>query len=346
MLQISSAIINSLHLHHVGNKSDFEGFTLSQKPLELNIEIEEVLLKLFLDSFKSHEYYNFYHESELNLNEVFNFSTKIFDGDGDKHIQTQNIAKHLYEKSYHPKIKGGDLYIAHFETIILDGEECDAIGIFKSENKDSFMKTHLEGENFVLEQHLGMNTHKLDKACLIINSERENGFVVEVIDNTNRGTDAHYWIDEFLHLKQRNDDYYKTQNLMTLCKNFVTNELPAKFEVSKADQVDLLNKSVKFFKEKENFKMAEFEEEVVFQPEVVEVFKQFKTDYSKQHDLEFDDEFSISTKAVKKQNRIFKSVIKLDKNFHIYIHGNRNMIEQGTDADGRKFYKIFYNEET
>jgi predicted transcriptional regulator len=37
--------------------------------------------------------------------------------------------------------------------------------------------------------------------------------------------------------------------------------------------------------------------------------------------------------------------IIIDKNFHIYVHGNRNLIEQGIDETGRKFYKIYYQEE-
>jgi hypothetical protein len=56
-------------------------------------------------------------------------------------------------------------------------------------------------------------------------------------------------------------------------------------------------------------------------------------------------EFEIDNKAVKKQAKIFKSVLKLDKNFHIYIHGNRNLIEKGIDEDGRKYYKIFFESE-
>jgi hypothetical protein len=51
---------------------------------------------------------------------------------------------------------------------------------------------------------------------------------------------------------------------------------------------------------------------------------------------------SLNEKAVKKQARVFKSVIKLDKNFHIYVHGNRNLIERGTDENGT-FYKICYD---
>jgi hypothetical protein len=41
---------------------------------------------------------------------------------------------------------------------------------------------------------------------------------------------------------------------------------------------------------------------------------------------------------------VLKSVIKLDKNVHIYIHGNRDVVEQGEDGKG-KYYKIYYKEE-
>ena len=39
-------------------------------------------------------------------------------------------------------------------------------------------------------------------------------------------------------------------------------------------------------------------------------------------------------------------VIKLDKNLPIYVHGSRELIEQGVDEEGRKFYKIYYKEES
>jgi hypothetical protein len=58
------------------------------------------------------------------------------------------------------------------------------------------------------------------------------------------------------------------------------------------------------------------------------------------------DNFNISAAALKKQSRVFKSVLKLDKNFHVYIHGDRELIEQGVDPDGRKFYKLYFREES
>ena len=256
-----------------------------------------------------------------------------------------NLAKHLYEKSTHPKIKGGEFYTVYFKDCILDGETVDAIGLFKSENKDTFLKVFPTNEGFGIESEKGININKLDKGCLIFNTEKENGYVVAVVDNTNKGAEAQYWIDDFLHVRQRKDEYYNTQNVLTMTKNFVTHELPQHFEVTKADQVDLLNKSVKFFKENENFDMLEFSNEVMANPDVIATFNQFKTSFQQERDLDLAENFSISESAVKKQARVFKSVIKLDKNFHIYIHGHRELIEQGTDEQGRKFYKIYYQEE-
>jgi len=76
------------------------------------------------------------------------------------------------------------------------------------------------------------------------------------------------------------------------------------------------------------------------------LFMQYKTDYEQRYETPIEDEFAISNAAVKKQARIYKSVLKLDRNFHIYIHGSSELIEKGVDEDGRKYYKIYYQEET
>jgi len=276
---------------------------------------------------------------------VYGFASAIFDSPDVLFDLSVNFAKHLYEKSVHPKIKGGEFYTAYFRDCILDGETVEAVGLFKSENKDMFLKVFPSAGGYGINCEKGINISKLDKGCLIFNTEKEKGYVVAVVDNTNKGTEAQYWIDDFLHVQQRKDEYHNTQNVLSMCKTFVTKELPGQFDVTKADQADLLNKSVKFFKENERFDMREFATEVMAQPELVESFNQFKQVYQKERDIDIEENFEISESAVKKQARIFKSVIKLDKNFHIYIHGNRELIEQGSDARG-KFYKVYYSEET
>jgi hypothetical protein len=120
--------------------------------------------------------------------------------------------------------------------------------------------------------------------------------------------------------------------------------LPQQFDVSKADQIDLLNKSAKYLKENDNFNFKEFADEVMENPDLIRSFKKYKTAYEQNYEMDIADNFAISQNAVKKQARTLKSVIKLDKNFHIYIHGDRNLIEQGEDKKG-KFYKVYYEEE-
>ncbi|RYE39219.1 MAG: hypothetical protein EOP48_26055, partial [Sphingobacteriales bacterium] len=70
-------------------------------------------------------------------------------------------------------------------------------------------------------------------------------------------------------------------------------------EIDKADQIDLLNKSVHYFSKKESFNVKEFETEVIEKPEYVEAFKMYKEDYAERHQIPSYDEFDISPAAVK-----------------------------------------------
>ena len=336
--------IKHISLHFVGNKLRDENCILSKSVTE-NIEnTADILINYFFNSFKSSEYFNFYHDIDINMNEVFVCASKIFDNTETIMEQSVYLAKHLYEQSTHPKIKGGEFYTVFFNDCIIDGETVDAIGLFKSENKDIFLEVERIQESFSIDTRKGININKLDKGCLIFNKERDSGFIVAVVDNANKGVEAQYWLDNFLHLRSRKDEYYNTQNVLSMYKNFVKNELPQQFDISKADQADLINKSVKFFKEKESFNLKEFSKEVIGQKEIIESFNHFKGDYQKEYDIDIANDFQISESAVKKGTRTLKSIIKLDKNFDIHIHGNRDLIEQGSDEKG-KFYKVYYKEE-
>jgi hypothetical protein len=168
--------------------------------------------------------------------------------------------------------------------------------------------------------------------------------VVAVVDKTNT-QGASYWIDDYLHLMRRQDSYFQTQNVMELTRNFVAQELPKQFNVNRADQADLLSRTMGFFKNNPKFDMPSFEQQVISQPEVVGMFDDYRNRYEQERQIQLQDQFDVSEGAVKKQNRLYKSVIKLDKNFHIYVHGSRQLIEQGEDEHG-KFYKLYFNEES
>jgi hypothetical protein len=335
-----------LALHKVGNKAEDEGVHLSQSLLEVNEDIRLLLLSYFLSPFKSSLYYQLYHDTNLKLNEVYNYVSEIFDNPDTLYEQSVNIAKHLYEQSTHPKIKSGELYVVYFNDCVVNGETVDAVGIFKSENKDVFLKVYPSANGYLLESQEGINISKLDKGCLIFNTDRDDGYIVSVVDNTDKGSDALYWIDDFLHVRQRNDSYAKTENAIAMCKSFINEKLPEEFAINRAEQADMLSQSAKFFKENDSFDIDEFANEVIQQPDIIDSFKAYRNDFAYERDVELPDTFDISNDAVKRKARVLKSVIKLDKNFHIYVHGSRKLIERGIDPDTRmQYYKLLFKSE-
>lgn len=345
MQQSRDTIIHSVFIHQVGNKNNEERIHLSETPLERDERIDDALKTYFFSAFRGEELYHFDHDTNLDMNEVYAYASAIFENPEGLHEQSVNIAKHLYHCTSHPNIKSGELCVAYFQDCFVDGVTVDAIGLFKSENKDTYLKVIESGNDFGVQTEKGINVNKLDKGCLIFNTDEVNGFVVAVVDNTNKGQEARYWTDEFLNLRARRDVYHNTQSVMSACKEFIADKLPEKYEIEKADQIDLLNRSKEYFKNNETYNQEEFEG-VVFQDEgVIESFKSFNQEYAQENEIEWEENFKISDQAVKKNTKVFKSILKLDKNFHIYIHGKRDWIEKGVDEHGRKYYKVYYEEE-
>lgn len=342
MLYTEDTRIESLAVHVAGNKSKDEPLLISPSlsPQVADEELMRTLTSYFLDAFKSEEYYNLHHETDLTCNEVWNFAGRIFDDPGALYQHSVSLARHLYESGTHPQIKGGEFYVVYFSDCRFGGESVDALGLFKSETRDTFLDVEQQDEGIRLSRREGIDIKRLDKGAVIFNVEREAGFAACIVDNTNR-SEARYWIDDFLRVRQRQDNYHNT---LAMCKKYVTKHLAKEFDVSKADQAEMLNETMNYFREQESFSIDDFSEKVIRQPEVVESFTRFRQEYEQERDIRIEDEFGISDSAVKKQARSYKSVIKLDRNFHIYVHGNRSLLEQGQDEKG-KFYKVYYEEE-
>jgi len=222
----------------------------------------------------------------------------------------------------------------------------EAIGIFKSEKNVPFLKMKGQKSRFVIDHDFGFEIDRIDKGCLIFKTQKIHGYRILIIDNASRAEEAKYWKDDFLKVKPIANEFHQTNQFLSITKDFVTKKLPEDFEVSKTDKIDLLNRSVDYFKTRDSFDKKEFEKEVLQDTGIIKAFRNFDQNFRAQNNIELDDAFDISLPAVKKQARVFKSVLKLDKNFHIYIHGNRELIEQGVEKDGRKFYKIYFEKET
>lgn len=348
MTGIDNVSLKQVIVHKVGNPTRNEELKLSIFPLTLNDEdVNKLLTKYFLSPFNENEHYRFTHISNLEMNEVYMYVKDLFENPDAFVEQSHKIANLLYSKSTHVKVKEGELYVAMFNDVMLNNDTHKAIGIFKSETKETFLKVFPDGQSWEVIQEEGIDINKLDKGCLIFNTNTVEGYTVCVIDKTNKQNDTRYWITDFLQVEPISDSYHNTNQALGMCKLFIANEYAEKFEVSKGDQVDLLNRSMEYFKTKEQFNIQEFADEVMHHPEVVDQFMEYRDQYQKSKNFEIGDEFDISLSAVKKQERVFKTVIKLDRNFHLYIHGRRDLVEKGTDEmTGKKYYKLFYDEES
>ncbi|MDZ7847971.1 MAG: hypothetical protein U5L96_15135 [Owenweeksia sp.] len=150
--------------------------------------------------------------------------------------------------------------------------------------------------------------------------------------------------DNFLKIKSRSTEFSKTSAVIDMTKSFIEHDLHADGEVDRARDIDLLNRSKAFFKENDHFDHEQFSQQVFEDQNIGSRFREYSRERDI-YDLDVEESFAISAEAVKKKQRVFKSVLKLDKNFHVYIHGNREKIEKGTDEQGRKYYKLYYEEE-
>jgi hypothetical protein len=347
MTGIEHVVIKAAIVHKVGNPTRGEELKLSANALTLNDPlVHPLLLKYFLGSVNENDLYQFTHLHDLQLNEMYNYVSAVFKDNDELIVQSNKIAQFLYSKSTHVKVKEGELCVVHLEKVPFENEFVSAVGIFKSENKETFLKVLQHGQSLELVQEDGININKPDKGCLVFKTASAEGYKLCVIDHTNKQQDAQYWINDFLQVQPLADSYHHTDKYLALCKQFVTNEYADKFDVSKSDQLDMLNRSMDYFKTRDQFSLEEFTGEVIHHPEVVDSFMNYKKNFEAAKNYEIEDEFDINLSAVKKQQKLFKSILKLDKNFHIYIHGRRDLIEKGVDETGRKYYKIYFEEET
>lgn len=341
--------LKAMTAHFVGNKGNGQELITSTEVLELPEEQSRTISAGFFSRFSSAaDIYSFTHVTSLEFNEVYSYCLQALADEDAFPAQSANIATHLHESMTHPKVKAGELYVCFFSGCLVNGAFTDAIGFFKTETKSDFLDMEITGKEFWLTVRKGTEVNKFDKACLVLPTNAEKGFDVLIYDsNGNRGDEALFWRETFLNVQPQATEYFHTKEFMGMAKQFITEQLPHEYDIEKTGQIDLLNKSVEYFRANEAFDKQKFTEEVFEDKRVIKAFKEFEQNYSDMNALDLPDQFDISTQAVKKQTRVFKSVLKLDKNFHVYIHGDKSLIERGYDEHtGKKYYKIYYDEET
>ena len=345
-LSVDLQFINLKHAitHHIGNKHHGEEIKLAEMASIIKEESLENLISYFFKPIPWAEFYSFgMTDEDRGENKIYPEVKAVFENPENWIQHSKTIAQHLYDCGDHPQIKAGEFNFVYFENLSYDGETMSAIGIYKSTSRKPFLQMDRQERNYEIRHSLGYDLKSLDQACLILNTDEDEGYRVFCFDSTGQTSDARYWKDHFLDVKTCETEYHKTSAVMNLARNFVAERMEEDFELDRIDKIDLLNRSADYFKNREQFVKEDFEREVFADEGVIESFRDFNEQVAVQDKLVMQDRFDISEPAVKKQAKGFKSVLKLDKNFHIYIHGNRQLIEKGIDEEsGKKFYKVFY----
>lgn len=345
MINYQEARITELAIHRIGFDLDDEQMIITDHLTGIDDPIlRRSLLRYFCGNFTDPSFYKMDTDSDDRL--VTDSVKDIFENPTSLAGHSIALAKKLHAHSHHPNIRSGEFIVAHIQDVLIEDELTEVIAIFKAESQDSIVQIIRNHADVDVSLKEGIFPGKVDKACLIFNIDQESGYKILAKDRTNPGKESKYWIEDFLQLQPMEDDYFFTTHYINATKEFLKDRAKPMFDIDKGTEVGILAKSQNYFNKEQELDPVTYESEVFGDhPELVSEFQDYRQEYGERKNTDLNKNFSIDSQSLQKNSRVFRSVLKLDKNFHIYVHGNRNMIERGVDPDGRKYYKLYYEVE-
>ena len=346
-LNFRRAKLTALSLARVGNPLRSEPLRTSKELCRFSDEDANVLTPSFLKPFKNLEVKQFAHHSSLDLNEVYRYAGTIFNDPDTLLAHGRKIARHLYNTSKHPNIKPGDLCVALVNDLLIDGEPRQAISLIKSESRVPFLEIADDNGNLQLITHQGISPEKIDKGCLIVNQDKENGYVVYTFDRSSSGT--HFWMRDFLGVKFCRDADYMTRRYADMCVSFAKEGLPD--EMGMEEKSRIAGQAMSYFEERDEFDLKHFREEALKEPEIIEKFDTFRENQDEEDGGKLEESFPIAKKAARRAGNRFRSMMKLDCGVNLsftpsFSEEGEGAFERGYDEEkGKKFVKIYYEEE-
>ncbi|MCB0765523.1 MAG: nucleoid-associated protein, partial [Flavobacteriales bacterium] len=312
MVNGKEAMVQEFVLHRIG-ASEAESVISDHSAVLEGMEEQEFLRKLLLRPFSTAVHTcEFDHKKGAGKGVLHKLCTDVEDGE-DLVAVSAGIARHLLRAAEQHTVRGGDLFVVKFSGVELGNAAYNGVGIYKFDDKEVFIESAAKGGAIAMKLRRGLGTIKPSKACLVLFTDDD--CTLFTIDGPG---DTGFWQRDFIGLRAKRDHVNSTSNVLDLTKSFITEQLPQDYEIAKADQIDLLNRSVQYFKSHSEFDKDEFAKEVFQDEGAIRSFDRYSHRFQEEHAVELEDGFEISPQAVKRQARVFKSVLKLDKNFHIY----------------------------
>ncbi|QGG52581.1 hypothetical protein [Lysinibacillus pakistanensis] len=333
MLEVSESKLAQYIIHFISDSLVLgeESFTHPE------VMLEAAFTQLAFSKIDLEQQYEFFHETNIALNEVYTYVSAIFKEEKSFLEQSKSIARHLHSVSQHPNIKSGELFIGLFDNCFFMNEAKKIVAIVKIDEKEMFLDVKNDQNKMIIHGIDGINVKKINNMAIIVDMGEEQ--IPAVFIKTKRKEDIVYWQERFLKIKAADEHYHKTNLALTECKKYILKE----DNFSNTEKLGLLNKTLDYFRNEDEFQVNEYIE-TVFD----------KTD-STQRDIIINSvkpyETIISESALEKAEKKYKRKIKLDSNIEIQVNVQNieqvdELIEVGYDeATNRKYYKIYFQEE-
>jgi hypothetical protein len=340
MKEFTKSVISRLSIHQIGPEPDSVHF--GQGPVELNPEAAKRIAEVLLKGFNLDARYQFEENGNGAGMSVKNLVENFFQRNDNFHELSIELAKEWIQ-AQPETVKFHEMIVCEYQNLFIDGKMYPGLGIFLINTKENFLTIQKTTDNFSIRLNEGVNLKKLMDCALMIpvsaHIQTNIFFKQNMYD-----FESNHLTDQFLHTKPVSNNFYQTSHQLNMLKAYIDHELE---EEPRLEKMEKMNRSMEYFKNHEHFDQRDFETSIFNEPEQKQAFERFRHQYAEDKNLQIVDEFDIAPNAVKKKSHYIRSVIKLDKDFHIYVHGNRQNIIRGYDPErGKYFYQLFFDEES
>lgn len=346
MFDLTETHLGQVFVHRVGNKTRGEETLLSTEPLQLNEMLERKLIQYFFKGIKPDTTFStFHHDENINLNEAHSFIDEFYLETSSFYSLSRKIANLLVRVSTHPNIRSGDLFIAELKNIKF-GDELfkSALGIFKSEQKSSFIKLGSSRSSLTASVDSGINPEVAEKGVLVLPSQGSYRLLV----HNNRKIDSVYWSELFLGCIDEDSPKLRTKLSIDAVSTFVKS-VPTS-ELSKVEKIDSIECIKSYVSENDTFNIDQLESELGFNNTLKDDLREHIKDYENSKHVTLTDSFEIDKEQASKSKKALKENIVLDESIEIKVNllktSKKRVLEKGFDSEKKMhYYKIYFHEE-
>ena len=157
MIDVNESKLSQFVVHYVDDTVVF-----SEEQTKINdIILEAAMTELAFYKVDTEQQFDFFHETSIDLNEVYTYAQAIFADKQQFYAQSKHIATHLQVASQHPNIKPGELFVGLFENCLFHNELRNVLALVKIEDREMFLNVQNQDNTMMVQGVDGINVKKV-----------------------------------------------------------------------------------------------------------------------------------------------------------------------------------------